>query len=358
MAATANKIHDMMLSNTLNLTRFRVHLLWHYSSIAKITNFVTTGVSKHLRLETSHGMPHKFFIDTVNACNLRCPLCPTGLKALGRDTSKMSFEHFRTIVDQIAKYAYVMELYNWGEPFLHPQIFDMVSYAHKRKICTRISSNMNVFNKDMARKAVESGLDRLMVSVDGSTQEVYEKYRRRGKLEKVVNNVRLLIEAKQRLGSRYPFVLFRMLTNRHNEHQFKELAHIAKELGVDALTTAPLMIDVNSQEQVKEWLPTDESQSRYDYSDEKLENTVHCGEYLWSMMIINSDGAVSPCCWIHQKKHDFENALEKSVKSIWNGEDYVSARRVFSPWQRWEPKAGPKENICTKCRGQPYYLKD
>jgi len=98
----------------------------------------------------------------------------------------MNLEDFKRIVDQIAPYAYYVELYNWGEPFLHPQIFDMIRYASERKISVQLSSNLNYFNEEMAEQAVASGLTRLLVSVDGATQETYEKYRCGGRLEVVL----------------------------------------------------------------------------------------------------------------------------------------------------------------------------
>lgn len=342
------------LRNTTRLVRYHADHLLRYSTPVKVVNFIAIKFQKRLRCGKVWGMPYRYNIDPTNVCNLRCPVCPTGLGTIGRERGRIHFDNFAAIVDQIAKYTYVLELYNWGEPFLHPRIFDMIHYAHKRRISVRLSSNMNYFGREMAERTVASGLDRIIVSVDGSTQESYEKYRRGGNLSRVLGNVSLLVEEKRQQNSLYPFILIRMLINRYNEHQIDKVRQIAKELGADGFSTGGFFIDTTDPSQVQEWLPTDKAQSYYDRSTGKLENVWHCSD-LWESMTINWDGGVAPCCWLHHKKNDFDNVFEKPVAEIWNGEAYVSSRRVFA---LGGSGAGPKKTICTACKGRPRYLKD
>ena len=166
--------------------RFNLLQFLRCSTPRKFANFVLSKVQKWLRRDCLISMPYRYYIDPTNLCNLRCPLCPTGRMELQRPRGRMNLEDFKRIVDQIAPYAYYVELYNWGEPFLHPQIFDMIRYASERKISVQLSSNLNYFNEEMAEQAVASGLTRLLVSVDGATQETYEKYRCGGRLEVVL----------------------------------------------------------------------------------------------------------------------------------------------------------------------------
>lgn len=350
----AARMRNRGLRNTVRVIYYHSRPLTRYNTFTKTINFVKVKFAKLLRLERVPGMPYRYYIDPANICNLHCLVCPTGLGILGREHGRIAFEQFKSIVDQVMKYAYVLELYNWGEPFLHPRIFDMISYAHTHRISVRLSSNMNYFSREMASQTVLSGLDRIIVSVDGSTQETYERYRRGGDLSRVLNHVRMLVEAKQQHHSSSPFILLRMLVHHYNEHQVDEMRQIAQELGVDGFSTGGFFIDVTDPEQVKEWLPTDEAQSYYDYSAEQIENIWHCAE-LWEAMVINWDGGVAPCCWIHQKKYDFANAFERSIADIWNDEAYVSSRRVFS---RGGAKPGPGKTICAVCQGKPMYLKD
>jgi len=264
----------------------------------------------------------------------------------------MNLEDFKRIVDQIAPYAYYVELYNWGEPFLHPQIFDMIRYASERKISVQLSSNLNYFSEEMAEQAVASGLTRLLVSVDGATQETYEKYRCGGRLEVVLHNLRLLVKAKCQAGSSTPFITLRTLINRYNEHELDQVRQLAVDLGVDSFSTGPIFVNTSDREQVEEWLPEDEHLSYYDYSAEHLENVWPCAD-LWESCTINWDGGIAPCCWLQDSSYDFDNAFTKPLREIWNGEFYVSSRRVFS---LGGPREGPVQTICTRCKGRPEYL--
>jgi MoaA/NifB/PqqE/SkfB family radical SAM enzyme len=194
----------------------------------------------------------------------------------------------------------------------------------------------------------------MIVSVDGPTQEIYEKYRRGGKLQRVLEHVRMLTETKKRLKSKTPFITLRMLINRYTESHIEEMREIAESLDVDAFTTIPTFVDTTNPEQISEWLPINESLSFYNYEDEKLENVWHCSD-LWESVTINWDGGLAPCCWLHEKGHDYENAYDRPLKEIWNGEAYVSSRRVFA---FGGAKEGPVQTICTVCKGRPQYLKD
>jgi len=345
------QVRDRAFPNLIDLLQYRYHTYLHHNTPLKTLNLLTLKAQKWLRCDTVWGMPYRYYIDATNICNLRCPVCPTGLGILGRERGRMELEGFRAIVDQVARHAYVLGLYNWGEPYLHPQIFDMIRYAHDHGISVELSSNMNYFTRQMAEMTVSSGLNRLIVSVDGSTQEAYEAYRRGGDLSRVLDNVDMLVAEKELQSSRYPFVLMRMLINRHNEHQIEDLRQIAEQIGVDGFSTGAFLIDTSNEAQIEEWLPTVEAQSCYKYSEE-LKNVWHCSD-LWESMIINWDGGVAPCCWLHREEHDFGNVFEKSISDIWNGESYVNSRRVFG---RKLPLNGHR-TICMVCRGEPRHLK-
>ena len=339
------------LVNTLRALEPRVRVMQH-STPRKISNVLLAKAQKRMRRDRVLGMPYRFNVDPINICNLRCPLCPTGLGTLQRAKGKMDFEDYKTVIDQIAPYAYVLELYNWGEPFLHPQIFDFIRYASERNIFVRLSSNMNHLDQTMAEQTVESGLDALIVSVDGATEATYQRYRRRGQLSRVVGNVELLVEAKRQASSRLPHLVLRMLVNRYNEHEIEDTRQMALKLGVDVFTIGTLFIDTKDKAQAEEWLPRDEQLSYYDYSTDEPQNIWHCAD-LWESMAINWDGGVSPCCWIQNAENDFDNALTRPIKEIWNGSAYASARRVFA---FGEAKPDPNRTICSICKGHPEYL--
>jgi MoaA/NifB/PqqE/SkfB family radical SAM enzyme len=321
------------------------------STPLRLANLVVAKAQRLLRRDRVIGMPPKYFVDPINICDLRCPLCPTGRGVLARPAGRMPLEDLRQVVDEIAPYAYRIELYNWGEPLLHPDIFDMIEYVSQRRISVGLSSNLNHLDQDMALRLVSSGLSQLVVSVDGANQASYSAYRQRGDLQAVLSNLKMLLETRRSLESQTPFIIWRMLVGKHNEHEVQTVRSMAHATGVDAFMTGTLLVDTRDPEQADQWLPTDPAYSGYDY-DHELQNTWDCND-LWELMVINWDGGVSPCCWLHDAQYDFGNAVQQTVRAVWTGPSYVSARRLIG--QRREER-NDTWTICHRCRGHPDYM--
>jgi radical SAM protein with 4Fe4S-binding SPASM domain len=309
-------------------------------------------VQRQIRRDRVAGMPSSYFIDPLNVCNLRCPLCPTGRGELARPAGRMPLQTLQQIIDEIAPYAYRVELYNWGESLLHPEIFDMIEYASQRRLAVGLSSNLNRLGADMAHRLVESGLSQLVLSIDGATQETYSAYRRRGQLDRVLENLKLLLDTKRSLGSHTPFILWRMLVGKHNEHEIEAVRSLAYSMGVDSFTTGVLFVDTRKRQEAEQWLPTNPAFSSYDYHGDDLENQWDCHE-LWETMVVNWDGGVAPCCWLHDTQYDFGNVNSQTVREIWTGPNYVSARRVRAGLEKLPDQT---TTICDRCRGKPSYL--
>jgi len=335
----------------LRIYGFRLKEFLRTTTPLKLTNWVVIKAQYKLHHSQVKGMPFHYFIDPINVCNLCCPLCPTGRGILARPHGRMTLADLKRIIDEIAPYAYRVELYNWGEPLLHPEIFEMIAYASQRRITVGLSSNLNRLGAGMARQLVESGLSQLIVSVDGSTQESYGTYRRRGKLDDVLKNLRLLVEARQALRRSTPFIIARMLVGKHNEREIDAVRSLVHEIGVDSFLTGPLFVDTRNPEQLKQWVPENPAYSPYQAS--KPENTWDCHD-LWESMVINWDGGVAPCCWLHDPQFDFGNVSDQTVREIWNGPNYISARRVIGEQHKTYPDG--VRTICHRCRGHPDYM--
>jgi len=162
--------------------RHRLSRFLKQNSRRRWSNFVLVEAQYRLGVSRVHGLPPLMYIDPINYCNLHCSLCPTGQRTLGRKSGRMPVDMFRNIVDQIADRVYIVNLYNWGEPLLHPRIFDMADYAASKGLSVRMSSNLNRMTSEQARLMVESGLEELLVDFDGATQVTYERYRIGGNL--------------------------------------------------------------------------------------------------------------------------------------------------------------------------------
>lgn len=316
----------------------------------KMWNWLACKAGRGFGISRAVGLPYRYYIDPINICVLRCPLCPTGTGKMRRPRGRMRMDDFRRIVDEIAHVAYVIYLYNWGESFLHPDIIDMIEYAAAKRVFVRISANLNALTADMAPKIVHSGLSQLVVSIDGASQESYETYRVGGNLAKVRANIRAILDARHAAKAVYPRIGVRMLVSRHNEKEIDSVRRLVESLGVDTFSIGPLFIDPKRAEDAEEWLPED---ARYRAYESRMEpvNTWDCAD-LWESCAISWDGGVLPCCWLHDPKDDFGNVLQQPLAQIWNNALYRSSRQALRWYSRCTDGVA---TVCTKCRGNPDY---
>ncbi|HRG29137.1 MAG TPA: radical SAM protein, partial [Chitinophagales bacterium] len=179
------------------------------------------------------GLPISISFEPTTSCNLRCPECPSGLRSFTRPTGMLKRDFFKDTIDELGKDLTYLIFYFQGEPYLNPDFLDMVKYANNKKIYTATSTNAHYLNDEMAKKTIESGLDRLIISIDGTTQDVYQQYRVGGNLEKVLEGARNIVKWKKELKSNTPFVIFQFLVVKPNEHQIEDVKKLGKEIGVD-----------------------------------------------------------------------------------------------------------------------------
>ncbi len=286
------------------------------------------------------GYPLKLTVDPSSVCILQCPLCPIGQRKKGRTQTTMPLREFKRIVGEMHPFLYEIDLNNWGEPFLNRELIEIINYAHKKRIRTSVNSNLNVpLNEKQAEALVKSGLDQLYVSADGITQEVYEKYRKKGRIDTVFKNFRLVSGARKRLGSKTPAIVWQFLAMKHNEKEIPLLEEKRKELGVDRVVVGCVRGDLAKEiyeedrkriEETAFWLPSDEKLSRYDYSEKRRKLLRKYCYYLWLVSVVNANGSVSPCCGVYFEKEDFGNAFKGGFKRIWNNEKYVAARKAVA----------------------------
>jgi MoaA/NifB/PqqE/SkfB family radical SAM enzyme len=190
-------------------------------------------VSRWIKRPVQWGMPISISFEPTTSCNLRCPECPSGLRAFSRPTGMLRKDFFTETIDQLSKDLTYLVFYFQGEPYLNPDFLNMVAYASSKKIYTATSTNAHYLNEEKAKRTVESGLDRLIISIDGTTQETYQQYRVGGRLDKVLEGAKNMVKWKKEMRSKTPFIVFQFLVVRHNEHQIEEIKALAKEIGVD-----------------------------------------------------------------------------------------------------------------------------
>ena len=287
--------------------------------------FSSYQLSKWTGRSLQWGYPISVSFEPTTFCNLRCPECPSGLRAFSRPTGMLKKDFFHETIEQLSKELMYLVFYFQGEPYLNPDFLDMVTYATSKKIYTATSTNAHYLNDSNARRTVESGLDRLIISIDGTTQDTYQQYRVGGQLHKVLEGAANVVKWKKELKSKTPFIIFQFPVVRHNEHQIAAVHELAMKTGVDQvrLKTAQVYDYENDPNQL---IPTIGKYSRYKKNREgkmafKGNNANHCWR-LWHDPVITWDGAVVPCCFDKDAQHKLGNLREQSFKELWQNKDY------------------------------------
>jgi radical SAM protein with 4Fe4S-binding SPASM domain len=287
-------------------------------------------ISKWTKNPVQWGYPISISFEPTTSCNLRCPECPSGLRAFTRPTGMLQKDFFKETIDQLHRQLLYLVFYFQGEPYLNPAFLEMVKYASSKGIYTATSTNAHFLNEVNAKRTIESGLDRLIISIDGTTQEVYQQYRVGGNLNKVLEGAKNIVKWKKELKSKTPFVFFQFLVVKPNEHQVNEIKHLAKEIGVDDvwLKTAQVYDYENDPNQL---IPTIEKYSRYKRNADggvefknRLQN--HCWR-LWHATVISWDGLVVPCCFDKDAVHKLGDLKGKPFKQVWHNKEYKSFRK-------------------------------
>lgn len=286
-------------------------------------------ISRFTKNPVQWGYPVSISFEPTTSCNLRCPECPSGLRQFTRPTGMLKKDFFTETIDDIHKHLLYLIFYFQGEPYLNTDFLDMVKYASSKGIYTATSTNAHYLTDEAARKTVESGLDRLIISIDGTTQEVYQQYRIGGNLDKVLEGARNIVKWKKELNSKTPFVFFQFLVVKPNEHQVEDVKRLAKEIGVDEVRfkTAQVYDFENDPNQL---IPVTDKFSRYKKNTDgtyaaknKLAN--RCWK-LWHANVITWDGLVVPCCFDKDAMHQLGNLKNESFKNIWHNSNYKQFR--------------------------------
>ena len=179
------------------------------------------------------GNPPAISVEPINSCNLRCPECPAGMRELTRPRGQIQPELFHSIIDQLSPELSYLTFSFQGEPYMSKHFFDLIAYARSKKIFVASSTNGHFLDEVSVHQTIQSGLNRLIISLDGADQQSYGDYRQGGDFEKVVAGIRLLVSEKKRLKKRTPEIVLQCLLLRSNEHQLDKIRMLAKELGVD-----------------------------------------------------------------------------------------------------------------------------
>jgi MoaA/NifB/PqqE/SkfB family radical SAM enzyme len=330
--------------------------------------------------------PYGLEVDPINNCNLACPGCVHSARSkelhlFDWTSGMLSPERFAAFLDRYGPYALQITLCNYGEPTLNPHTPELIRLAKNYLLLTTLSTNMTSRKFD-AEAYAASGLDFMTVSLDGATQPVYERFRKKGDLDLAYANIRNLVEAKRRLGKARPFISWQFLAFEHNAHEIAPALAIAKQLGVDQFRVAtpfdvswddpemkpaavpPVTYDLTPNPErtlAANWNPfgadaaapaIEREFSRGWVSqltpefEAHVPRSEHVCHWLYKNMVMDATGRIIPCCAAPQPKADLVFAQFSGAESedSFNSEKYRVARLSFA-----DKSAGVEAGVKPHC---------
>jgi MoaA/NifB/PqqE/SkfB family radical SAM enzyme len=312
--------------------------------------------SKSLKVKSN---PPTYILGLTNICNLRCPLCITGLRKQQKEKKFMEFNDVEDAIEKIKDYAVWVQLYKWGESLLHKDFIRILYKVKENNIAVQLSTNLNVkYDADLFYSFVEAPLDQIIVSFDGLTQETYSRYRVGGDVKKVIENVRTINKIKRERKSGYPVIDLQFLVNKYNMNEVSKLKRNFKDFGADfAFTTETILpFKCNDIDLARQWLPEGEIFKRK-YFDVDLWVLNKVCPFLYKFMIIEQDGSIPPCCYttdpIDYFAH-FDNS--KIINEIYNTEKFINARRLFNNAESVLSSGETNGLACIQCSVYKSYI--
>ena len=266
--------------------------------------------------------------EPTNICNLSCEMCPSGKGLLKRPRGTADMDLYRKFITENRATLIDIILHFQGEPLMYKQLGEMIAFARQNRIYTMFSTNGQLLaqNIDIIRNARP---DRIIVSLDGLSDETYTKYRVGGKVQNVLNGLEKL---SQLPANERPFIELQFLVFSHNEHEIPDLQKLKKKYHIDKITLKSAQIYENSQ---VDFLPENKNFSRYEVSESgsfRLKNGIknQCKRLIFGTVVC-FDGRVVPCCFDKDADHEFGSIANQSLHEILNSKKYIDfVNKVFS----------------------------
>jgi radical SAM protein with 4Fe4S-binding SPASM domain len=292
----------------------------------KPVNFLLSGysymISSFAGIPGVKGMPVSVSTELTNICNLRCPECYTGSGLMTRGQGYMDIELFRKVMKELSPYLYNVNLYFQGEPMLHPLFFSFLGEAADTN--TTVSTNGHFLSEENSEKIVRSGLNKLIISLDGADQGAYSAYRINGNIDSVIDGIKNITDARKRFNSSLKIEI-QCLVNKLNENQIPRIRELAKKVKADLRLKSMQII---STKEIGKWLPLNGRFRRYRMRNGEyvIKNSLpdRCPR-LWFNPVITWDGKVIPCCFDKNAEYIMGDLMQNTFRDIWDGPKY----RIF-----------------------------
>jgi len=293
--------------------------------------------AEQIRLPERMHWPMSLSVEPTTACNLRCPECPSGLRSFTRPTGMLDPKRLSALLsgpEGLGRHLVYLNLYFQGEPYLHTGMDDLVAIGKKAGLYVSTSTNAHHIDAERAERITDSGIDRLIISIDGADQASYSAYRVGGQLQKVLDATGHLLAARRRKGGRTPHIVWQFLVVGTNEHQLPVMRDMARRWGVDEFVVKTAQLDEPHDGHAL--LTQDPRLRRYDRDPSGrwvLRNPMldRCWR-MWQGAVVTWDGQVVPCCFDKDAQHSMGRAEDGAAfRALWQAEPYRQFRAsVFS----------------------------
>ncbi len=268
-------------------------------SIRKRINLITSGMNLVHRRLTPWSMPLHMQFELTNYCNLKCPVCPTGIRAVKRKKQAMSVSLFKHIIDQVGPHLLTASLWAWGESLLHPSLGKILEAACKHKFAIFLSTNgQNLNDEKIIQALIQHPPMFLIVALDGLDDESNSKFRIGAKLKPALEGVKRLAHLKKQMRQSLPILHMRFIVMKHNEHQVPHLEEFARDHDFDFLSVRTLsIIDTEKPDIIhSNFIPDTDAMRAYHYNNNQriIKNDFYCLEPFWFPTVF-ADGTLVAC---------------------------------------------------------------
>ncbi|HOX21932.1 MAG TPA: radical SAM protein [Elusimicrobiales bacterium] len=306
----------------------------------KLLNYLFSEAARWLGLRTFPAKPYFLSLEPTDNCQLSCPFCVTRCGTGEKHT--LPYADYQSLLRFLGPHLIRAELYKGGEPFLHPRIVDMIRLAKSYGAEVHISSNLNNLPPEGAAGLVDSGLDVLVASIDGASQQTYEKYRIGGNFARALENAAAIVEQKHKRGTMFPELIWQFIVFKHNQHELNDAVEMARKAGFDQIMFRPASMP-NDPQLHRDWRST-----LPEFYEEKLCSEDATCPWPWGGLNVYADGSVS-LCYVDGEKHQHISDMPRMAAEMRSGRVYKEARRLICELEKGRAPEPGCAHPCAHC---------
>ncbi|MDI6890283.1 MAG: radical SAM protein [Thermodesulfovibrionales bacterium] len=305
-----------------------------------------------------------FQIEPTSRCQLKCIMCPRTVFSEEWENGDMPL----SVYERISRHFYLVDnvhLQGWGEPLLHPNIFDMIQIAKEKHCKVSLTTNGFLLDSNVSTMLIKEGVDIVAISIAGASKDTHEKIRKGSNFDHLLHNIKALNNFKHKMKSKNPKLVLSFLMTKTNIEDLPEIVNLAKEIGIDEIVATNLdYTPTQLQDDLKAFSCDADDNSFKKFIEItiqhakkiklplriyplEMEEVVMCEMNPLKIVFISQDGSVSPCVYLNMTKQGpisrifcgkqyeierqcFGNIGEYDFMEIWEQEDYKNFRRLYS----------------------------